>query len=619
MARWFRSEDMAYVSIIVNEDAAHTCISDLGKLGMIQFTDLNPELTAFQRRYVAYIKRIDELERKLAFFGEEVKKFDLKVASAGTVESFVQSSSAQGVGSGAEAKSVLGGQALLQKLEADLEALESHLVELNTYNERLTSEYNEKVELQEVLLKTKGLFAAEMPHMQVEEQSMGARRYQDVERGSVQVSAGGVQPTRESDMKFSYIAGVVGADDRSRFERQLFRTTRGNCYVRFAEIEQPISDPTTGEQVMKLVFIIFYKAAAIESKIKKICEAFRAKRYDLPEMDDGEGVKKLMYDNYGEMHDARVVLLKNRDARMSLCATAADRLESWTWTVLREKAVYHTLNTFKPDVRGILRGEGWVVQEGMGGVQMAVNRAHAEMDTGMPSMVEVMPKPWPTPPTYFKLNAFTIAFQEFVDTYGVPRYKEANPALFTAASFPFLYGIMFGDIGHGTVIMFLGLFLVFTYGSVAGRRDLGELAGGLYLARYMITMMGFFSVYAGLIYNDFFSLPLNLFGSSWVWSDGVDTEEGEEAENVSFYGDAEAVYPFGVDPAWHIAGNELLFFNSMKMKTSVILGVTQMTFGVVLKAMNALYFKESLDFFYEFIPMIIFVLSLFGYALCFFP
>lgn len=56
----------------------------------------------------------------------------------------------------------------------------------------------------------------------------------------------------------------------------------------------------------------------------------------------------------------------------------------------------------------------------------------------------------------------------------------------------------------------------------------------------------------------------------------------------------------------------------MKMKTSVILGVTQMTFGVILKAMNALYFKESLDFFYEFIPMIIFVLSLFGYAVFFF-
>lgn len=55
---------------------------------------------------------------------------------------------------------------------------------------------------------------------------------------------------------------------------------------------------------------IVVQAAAIEAKIKKICEAFRAKRYDLPEMDDGEGVQKLMADNYGEMQDARVVLLK---------------------------------------------------------------------------------------------------------------------------------------------------------------------------------------------------------------------------------------------------------------------------------------------------------------------
>lgn len=88
MAKWFRSEDMAYVSIIVNEDAAHTCISDLGKLGMIQFTDLNPDLTAFQRRYVAYIKRIDELERKLNFFGEEVRcKSVLRTCSRAYVRS----------------------------------------------------------------------------------------------------------------------------------------------------------------------------------------------------------------------------------------------------------------------------------------------------------------------------------------------------------------------------------------------------------------------------------------------------------------------------------------------------------------------------------------------------
>lgn len=59
--------------------------------------------------------------------------------------------------------------------------------------------------------------------------------------------------------------------------------------------------------------------------------------------------------------------------------------------------------------------------ESLSSVQMAVNRAHDEMDTGMPSMVEVMPRPWPTPPTHFKLNEFTIAFQV---GYDLRRVKE---------------------------------------------------------------------------------------------------------------------------------------------------------------------------------------------------
>lgn len=40
MAKWFRSEEMEYVSLIVNEDAAHGAVNDLGMLGIIQFTDV---------------------------------------------------------------------------------------------------------------------------------------------------------------------------------------------------------------------------------------------------------------------------------------------------------------------------------------------------------------------------------------------------------------------------------------------------------------------------------------------------------------------------------------------------------------------------------------------------
>ncbi len=55
----------SYCSIVVSEDAAHTCMSSLGRLGVVQFADLNSTLTPFQRRYVAFIKRIDELDRKI--------------------------------------------------------------------------------------------------------------------------------------------------------------------------------------------------------------------------------------------------------------------------------------------------------------------------------------------------------------------------------------------------------------------------------------------------------------------------------------------------------------------------------------------------------------------------
>lgn len=41
MARWFRSEPMEYISLIVNEDASHDALADLGRLGVIQFTDVS--------------------------------------------------------------------------------------------------------------------------------------------------------------------------------------------------------------------------------------------------------------------------------------------------------------------------------------------------------------------------------------------------------------------------------------------------------------------------------------------------------------------------------------------------------------------------------------------------
>jgi V-type H+-transporting ATPase subunit a len=73
------------------------------------------------------------------------------------------------------------------------------------------------------------------------------------------------------------------------------------------------------------------------------------------------------------------------------------------------------------------------------------------------------------------------------------------------------------------------------------------------------------------------------------------------------------VYPFGVDPVWYLSKNELIFMNSMKMKIAIILGVLQMSLGILMKAFNAIYFKRKVDFFHEFVPQIVLLCVLFGY------
>ena len=75
----------------------------------------------------------------------------------------------------------------------------------------------------------------------------------------------------------------------------------------------------------------------------------------------------------------------------------------------------------------------------------------------------------------------------------------------------------------------------------------------------------------------------------------------------------DCVYPIGVDYSWGLANNRLAFTNVMKMKISVILAIAQMSIGIIVKAINATYHKDWIQFFFEFIPMLTLLLVLFGW------
>lgn len=80
--------------------------------------------------------------------------------------------------------------------------------------------------------------------------------------------------------------------------------------------------------------------------------------------------------------------------------------------------------------------------------------------------------------------------------------------------------------------------------------------------RYLFLLMGIFSTYCGFIYNDMTSIPLTILGDTCY-----DTVNNERIQK------ADCVYSFGIDPIWFTSGSDLTFFNSLKMKMSVIIGV----------------------------------------------
>ncbi len=52
-------------------------------------------------------------------------------------------------------------------------------------------------------------------------------------------------------------------------------------------------------------------------------------------------------------------------------------------------------------------------------------------------------------------------FETLVSTYGLPSYRELEPTLFVALSYVLMFGMMFGDAGHGLVLALCGLFVLY--------------------------------------------------------------------------------------------------------------------------------------------------------------
>ncbi|KAM6897846.1 V-type proton ATPase 116 kDa subunit a isoform 20-T20 [Xenentodon cancila] len=377
-----------------------------------------------------------------------------------------------------------------------------------------------------------------------------------------------------------------------------------------------------GDQVHKSVFIIFFQGDQLKNRVKKICEGFRASLYPCPETPQER--KEMLAGVNSRIDDLQMVLNQTEDHRQRVLQAASKTMRVWFIKVRKMKAIYHTLNLCNIDVtQKCLIAEVWCPVSDLDSIQFALRRGTERSGSTVPSILNRM-QTKQTPPTFNKTNKFTSGFQNIVDAYGIGNYREINPAPYTIITFPFLFAVMFGDMGHGALMTCAALYLVIRESRLLAQKSDNEMFNMIFAGRYIILLMGVFSIYTGIIYNDCFSKSLNMFGSGWsirpmYGSNGANwTSETLEGNAVlqldpAVPGVFNGPYPLGIDPIWNLATNKLTFLNSFKMKMSVILGVIHMLFGVSLSLFNHLYFKKPLNIFLGFIPEIVFMSSLFGY------
>ena len=272
--------------------------------------------------------------------------------------------------------------------------------------------------------------------------------------------------------------------------------------------------------------------------------------------------------------------------------------------VAKEKALYENLNKMKKLHQSFM-GYFWAPQDQEGRIRDALS-AYTNCHMLAFDNHKI------TKPTYFKTNELTCAFQLIVDTYGVPTYREANPALPTIVTFPFLFGMMFSDMGHGSILwLFAAVLCLFS------NRLKGSPLEAVLEWRYVFFLMGVMATYCGFIFNEFFGMPTNIFESCFdlhhrrpMPQDGTDDPAPPWVYNRVDY---ECVYPMGQDPVWGLATDRLNVVNNIKMKLSVIFGILHMSMGICLKGMNAVHFGKKEDLYFEALVGLIILLFLFGW------
>ena len=244
-------------------------------------------------------------------------------------------------------------------------------------------------------------------------------------------------------------------------------------------------------------FILLSVPSKQGADVDKILKAHRAEIFSIPE--------ELPHDVTGALDKVDNSLKDNGNKEKLVFASLkklgqenSNKLASWKETT---ENILVLLNAEKKILQSgrLATVEGFVPKKSFAALQEKVHDMLGEKAIVLQKELEEAQDP----PTSLKNSRFVKPFEEVTKLYGLPHYDELDPTPFMAITFPILFGLMFGDIGHGLILFVGGLALFLLIKKNQGIRNVC----------WIMATCGIAAIVAGTLFGEFFGKEI--FAPLW--------------------------------------------------------------------------------------------------------
>ncbi len=260
-----------------------------------------------------------------------------------------------------------------------------------------------------------------------------------------------------------------------------------------------------------------------KSDLEKLLKDHDFSPQDIPEASTGETTRDL---------DAKLSRMKEEQREYAKSVTELvgnNRTElEHAWKSLRIQELQRTIESRFAETKRAVVASGWLPESTRKDVQTALVRVtEGHISLEWHKAEEFLNRkenhdeaPRITIPSRLANPNLLNPFQRLVTNYGIPAYGTVDPTILVAIAYLAMFGLMFGDAGHGLVLILTGL---------AGqawtrkRKGLPMPSGGMassipFLSRLMLWC-GLAAVVAGVLFGSYFGM--SLLPSIWFNYHGV--------------------------------------------------------------------------------------------------